>query len=214
MRILVADGVPETLRSMQMILTPVPNVEIVGVALSGVEAVWIAATYRPDIALVGVSMPDMNGLEAIRRIRAHRPETVCIIVSAEQDAVTIKQAVDAGVAAFLIRPFTGEQVLAIIERSRKVMLAARAKAGASHLVQPERLELLEQTAGALVKARRTDKAAVSILEALAAMPDCPSRWLTHLAIVYALRGDWRKLRRLSAYLEQRRPDTQNGGENP
>ncbi len=209
MRVLIADDAPETRRSMEMILSLAPNVEVVAVASNGREAVEMAAKYHPDVALVDVNMPEMNGLEAIRRMRTQRPELVCIIVSAEKDAVTLKQAVDAGVAAYLIKPFTAEQVMNILQKSHKVVAANRAKAPASGqsaggTSRPAR-EHLEQIAAALANARRTDDAAIRVFETLAAAPDCPVRWLTHLAIIYALRGDWGKLRLLAAYLEKRQP---------
>ncbi|MBN1921905.1 MAG: response regulator [Anaerolineae bacterium] len=203
MRILIADDAPETRRSMQLILSLAPDVEVVAAARNGREAVEMAGTHQPDIALVDVNMPEMSGLEAIRRMRARRPELVCIIVSAEKDAITLKQAVEVGVAAYLIKPFTAEQVLSILNKSRRMALANRAKAAASPPAQLSRREMLEKTASDLVQARRTDDAAVKVFEMLAAMPDCPPRWLTHLTIVYALRNDWNKLKRLATYLERR-----------
>ncbi|OQA21834.1 MAG: Stage 0 sporulation protein A [Chloroflexi bacterium ADurb.Bin360] len=202
-RVLIADDAPETRRSMQLILSLAPDAEVVATARNGREAVEMAVSHQPDVALVDVNMPEMNGLEAIRRMRARRPELVCIIVSAEKDAVTLKQAVEVGVAAYLIKPFTAEQVLGILEKSRQLAVAARVQAAAAHPTQPSRREWLEQTANAFVKARRTDDAAVKVFEALAAMPDCSLRWLTHLAIIYALRGEWNKLKRLATHLEQR-----------
>jgi len=202
-RVLIADDAPETRRSMQLILSLAPDAEVVATARNGREAVEMAVSHQPDVALVDVNMPEMNGLEAIRRMRARRPELVCIIVSAEKDAVTLKQAVEVGVAAYLIKPFTAEQVLGILEKSRQLAVAARVQAAAAHPTQPSRREWLEQTANAFVKARRTDDAAVKVFEALAAMPDRSLRWLTHLAIIYALRGEWNKLKRLATHLEQR-----------
>lgn len=203
MRILIADDAPETRRSMQMILSLAPDVEVVAVARNGREAVELASKHQPDIALVDVNMPEMSGLEAVRRMHVRHPELVCIIVSAEKDAITLKQAVEAGVAAYLIKPFTAEQVLGILEKSRQLAITTRAQAAKPPTAQPSRRQMLEQTANALAKARRTDDAAVKAFEMLAAIPDCPLRWLTHLAVVYALRNDWNKLKRLATYLERR-----------
>lgn len=208
LRVLIADDAAETRRSMQLILSLAPNVEIVAAACNGREAVELALAQRPDIAFVDVNMPEMDGLEAIRQMRARRPEQVNIIVSAEKDAVTLKQAVEAGVAAYLLKPFTAEHVLGILEKARKAALANRAKIAAATATataaQPSRRELLEHTAVEFARARRTDDAAVRVFETLAAAPDCPPRWFTHLAIVYALRGDWGKLKQLAAYLERKK----------
>lgn len=210
LRVLIADDAAETRRSMQLILSLAPNVEIVAAACNGREAVELALAQRPDIAFVDVNMPEMDGLEAIRQMRARRPEQVNIIVSAEKDAVTLRQAVEAGVAAYLLKPFTAEHVLGILEKARKAVLANRAKIAAATATatataaQPSRRELLEHTAVEFARARRTDDAAVRVFETLAAAPDCPPRWFTHLAIVYALRGDWGKLKQLAAYLERKK----------
>lgn len=208
LRVLIADDAAETRRSMQLILSLAPNVEIVAAACNGREAVELALAQRPDIAFVDVNMPEMDGLEAIRQMRARCPEQVNIIVSAEKDAVTLKQAVEAGVAAYLLKPFTAEHVLGILEKARKAALANRAKIAAATATataaQPSRRELLEHTAVEFARARRTDDAAVRVFETLAAAPDCPPRWFTHLAIVYALRGDWGKLKQLAAYLERKK----------
>ncbi len=208
LRVLIADDAAETRRSMQLILSLAPNVEIVAAACNGREAVELALAQRPDIAFVDVNMPEMDGLEAIRQMRARCPEQVNIIISAEKDAVTLKQAVEAGVAAYLLKPFTAEHVLGILEKARKAALANRAKIAAATATataaQPSRRELLEHTAVEFARARRTDDAAVRVFETLAAAPDCPPRWFTHLAIVYALRGDWGKLKQLAAYLERKK----------
>ena len=208
LRVLIADDAAETRRSMQLILSLAPNVEIVAAACHGREAVELALAQRPDIAFVDVNMPEMDGLEAIRQMRARRPEQVNIIVSAEKDAVTLRQAVEAGVAAYLLKPFTAEHVLGILEKARKAALANRAKIAAATAIataaQPSRRELLEHTAVEFARARRTDDAAVRVFETLAAAPDCPPRWFTHLAIVYALRNDWGKLKQLAAYLERKK----------
>lgn len=205
LRVLVADDVPETRRSIQLILSLMPGVEIVAMARNGREAVELAVVQRPDIAIVDVNMPEMNGLEAIRMMRARRPGLLCIIVSAEKDTVALKQAVEAGVAAYLIKPLAAEQLLGIMEKARQVVMATRARAAAAPPPPPARREALEQDAVEFVKARRSDDTAVKVFETLAAAPDCPPRWFTHLAMVYALRGDWSKLKRLAAYLEQRKP---------
>lgn len=204
LRVLIADDAEETRRSIQLILSLAPNVEIVAVATNGRETVAQALRQRPDIAFVDVNMPDMDGLEAIGHIRARHPEQVHIIISAEKDPATLKRAVEAGVAAYLIKPFSAEHVLSILEKARQLVHTQRAQTATAHPAPPSRRELLERTATKFAKARRTDDAAVKVFEMLAAAPDCPPHWFTHLAIVYAWRGDWGKLKRLAAYLERKK----------
>ena len=103
---MVADDVTETRRSTRLMLTLIPNVEIVAIAKNGREAVELARQHKPDIALMDVNMPQMNGLECIRHIRALRPDVRILVVSALADKDTAIQALKEGAQGFLCKPFT------------------------------------------------------------------------------------------------------------
>ena len=83
MRILVADDVQETRRSARLILSLNPDVEIVGVVRNGQQAIDMAATHKPDIVILDINMPKVDGLSALRVMRQTNPNLACIIISAE-----------------------------------------------------------------------------------------------------------------------------------
>ncbi len=197
LRVLIADDEPEMRRSTRLMMSAVPNARVVAIARDGREAIALTREHMPDVALMDVNMPGLSGLEAIRRLREIRPDLVCIIISAEKDADTVREAVQVGVAAYLIKPFTVEELRAVLVKTRKVVAALRRRKA------EQRRRQLEVKAAAYVKARRTDDQAVAVLEALAADPKCPLRWLTALAMLYVLRREWTKLKRLARYLERR-----------
>jgi DNA-binding NarL/FixJ family response regulator len=84
LRVLIADDKAETRRSTRLMLTLIPEVEIMALAHNGREAIELAREHRPDIALMDVNMPGMTGLEAIAHMRQQQPNLACIVISAEQ----------------------------------------------------------------------------------------------------------------------------------
>ena len=113
---MVADDVTETRRSTRLMLTLIPNVEIVAIAKNGREAVELARQHKPDIALMDVNMPQMNGLQAIEIMVSERPEMACIILSAERDTETLLEAMAVGARGYLTKPFTSDQLIEAVAR--------------------------------------------------------------------------------------------------
>ncbi len=98
------------------------GVIVVGEAVHGEQVVDLAETYRPDVIIMDLVMPRMNGLEATQRILEMMPETIIIACSSMADETTLKQALDMGCKAFLRKPFTRaslKQVFQQIESQRK-----------------------------------------------------------------------------------------------
>ena len=97
LRILIADDVQETRRNTRLMLATIDDVEVVAIASNGIQAVQLAKDHHPDIVLLDINMPELDGLSAYRRIAQIYPDTGCIIISAEKDTTTLRTAMSIGV---------------------------------------------------------------------------------------------------------------------
>jgi DNA-binding NarL/FixJ family response regulator len=77
------------------------DVRVIGVATSGEEAISIAETEQPDVVLMDIEMPGMDGIEAIRKVKAVDPDARVVVVSAHQGELIFAKAVEAGASGFL-----------------------------------------------------------------------------------------------------------------
>lgn len=83
-------------------------------ALDGIEAVWIAMKERPAVVWLDVAMPGINGLDSMRRIKAHLPEVPIVIASAHAMSSEMEGYVAAGAAAVLAKPFRLSDLMATV----------------------------------------------------------------------------------------------------
>lgn len=201
LRIMVADDVTETRRSTRLMLTLIPNVDIVAIAKNGREAVELARQHKPDIALMDVNMPQMNGLQAIEVMLSERPEMACIILSAERDTETLLEAMAVGARGYLTKPFTSDQLIEAVARISHSISANNAQSDQVAKLRRQRDIYMVELANEYVKQRRTDDKALLVYEELAARPDCDLQWLMSLAMIYVLRKEWGKLKALAIRLE-------------
>ncbi|MCL4868986.1 MAG: response regulator [Anaerolineae bacterium] len=202
LRVLIADDTQQTRRSTRLMLTLIPGVEVVAMAQNGREAVELAHKYRPDVALMDVNMPELDGITAIKAMRQILPDLVCLVISAERDNRTLRAAMVAGAQDYLIKPFTTEELQDAIQRVRP-----KIRTGQNQLIETEKIRhqrdaYLKQLADEYAKARRTDDKALHVFEELAGDPQCDPRWLMHLATIYLMRREWGKLKLLSERLEK------------
>lgn len=203
LRVLIADDVQETRRNTRLMLATIDDVEVVAIASNGVQAVELAKEHHPDIVMLDINMPEMDGLSAFRRIAQIYPDTGCIIISAEKDTTTLRTAMSIGVQEYLIKPFTGDELETAIARVRALVEKQRIKIAQDIQLRKQRETFLVQLAAEYAKTRRTDEKAVEVFEQLAQNPQCEARWLQNLAMIYIVRQDWSKLKILATKVEQR-----------
>src|SRR5215216_1114298 len=203
LRVLIADDIQETRRNTRLMLATIDDVEVVAIAANGVQAVDLAKEHHPDIVLLDINMPELDGLSAYRRIAHIHPDTGCIIISAEKDTTTLRAAMSIGVQEYLIKPFTGDELEKAIARVSERVVKQRIKLAQDTQLRKQREAYLTQLAVEYAKTRRTDEKAVEVFEQLAAYPQCEMRWLQNLAMIYIIRQDWGKLKLLASKVEQR-----------
>jgi YesN/AraC family two-component response regulator len=203
LKVLIADDIQETRRNTRLMLATIDDVEVVAIASNGLQAVELAKQNHPDIVLLDINMPEMDGLSAYQLIAHYHPDTGCIIISAEKDTTTLRTAMSIGVQEYLIKPFTGDELERAIARVSKRVAEVRQKIAQDSQLRKQREAYLAQLAVEYAKTHRTDNKAVEVFEQLAQNPHCEMRWLQNLAMIYIIRQDWSKLKLLAATVEQR-----------
>lgn len=125
-RLLIADDHPIVRQGLLAFLQTQPEVEIVGEAVDGEDAVRAVERLLPDIVLIDIVMPKIDGIEAIRRIRDVSPSTRAIVLTSFADDDKIVSAVKAGAAGYLLKD----------ARPQELIEAIRAVARGEVLLQP------------------------------------------------------------------------------
>jgi two-component system nitrate/nitrite response regulator NarL len=115
-RVLIADDEPLFVDSVRALLSGDDRVEVVGTAANGHDAVDLAVALDPDVTLMDISMPMLDGIEATRRIREHLPDACVLVLTGSSISADVDRARQAGVAAFLTKDRIGTQLVdAILE---------------------------------------------------------------------------------------------------
>jgi len=116
--ILIVDDNARLRALMRGIAAQESDLHVVGEAADGAEAMRLAQELRPDIVLLDLAMPRVNGLEALRRIKAERPATTVIIVTVHAEDAYRQAAADSGADAFLLKKTLATVLLPTIQRLR------------------------------------------------------------------------------------------------
>jgi len=103
-RVLLVDDSPDFLRAAERVVASQPSVEVIGVAQSGVEAVAKVTALRPDVVLMDVVMPVMNGFEVTRRLKQMSDAPFVIIVTMHDGPEHVEAARAAGADGFVTKP--------------------------------------------------------------------------------------------------------------
>ena len=204
LRVLIADDIQETRRNTRLMLSMIDDVEVVAIASNGLQAVEMTKKQHPDIVVLDVNMPEMNGLAAFKEIVKIYPDTGCIIISAEKDSEILRMAMSIGIRDYLFKPFTVDQLELAIEKVSARLEKSRQQSAQTNLLRQKNEAYIFQLANEFAKNRRTDDQAVEVYEHLVANPACELRWLRTLAMVYVIRQEWGKLKTLAERLAQQK----------
>ncbi len=118
-RILLADDHALVRQGFRMILSAQPDMEIVGEAGNGREAVELAAELHPDVVVMDVAMPELNGIEATRRLLSDNPRTRVLALSMHKDSVYVREILRAGARGYLLKDSVDADLLAAVRAVAK-----------------------------------------------------------------------------------------------
>lgn len=109
-KVLIVDDIEETRVNLRKALAFEDRIDIVGEATDGYQAIDLACKYKPDIILMDINMPEMDGIQATERIALKCPTSSVIMVSVQGEKEYLKRAMLAGAKEFLIKPFSPDEV--------------------------------------------------------------------------------------------------------
>ena len=112
-RILIVDDHPLTREALASLLSA-NGFEVVGQASGGAEAVELAAELRPELVVLDLTMPDMDGLEALPRLREAAPEAAIVVLTASEDDTNLLSAIRGGAAGYLLKSEPPERIVSFL----------------------------------------------------------------------------------------------------
>lgn len=169
-RVVIADDHAVVRHGLAQLLSTFADVELVGEAGDGERAVAVCEDTQPDVVLMDLEMPVMDGIEATQQIKAQHPDVAVVVLTSFSDRDRILQALDAGAAGYLLKDVEPEELAKAIQSAargdapldpraaRTVLGARRAAAPAFELSEREREVLMLVAEGLPNKliARRLD----------------------------------------------------------
>jgi DNA-binding NarL/FixJ family response regulator len=114
-RILIADDQEPIRRRVSLILRSQANLEVCAEAATGSEAVEKAQESNPDLIVLDITMPEMNGLDAARKIKAFAPDTPILILSVHKSKQLMEEAQKIGVRGYVTKAEAGENLLKAVD---------------------------------------------------------------------------------------------------
>jgi pilus assembly protein CpaE len=124
-RVLIVDDLPETRENVRKLLQFESDVEVIAQAGTGEQAVEMAKQHRPDIILMDINMPGLDGIAASQAIVQNVPTAQIIIMYVQSEADYLRRAMLAGARDFLMKPFSGDELITAIRRVHQMRPAEK-----------------------------------------------------------------------------------------
>jgi DNA-binding NarL/FixJ family response regulator len=109
-RVVLADDHPVVLAGLRNLIADDLNIELVGEAATGVEALKLIREKKPDLAILDISMPDMSGISLARRLRGELPSVQVLLLTLHEDRAYLNQALDIGVRGYVLKRAAAESL--------------------------------------------------------------------------------------------------------
>ena len=126
-RVLIVDDVADTRENVRKLLQFESDIDVVGAARSGMEGIQLAQDLDPDVVLMDINMPDMDGIAATEAIRQKSPHTQVVILSVQADQNYMRRAMLAGARDFLTKPPMGDELVSAVRRGGEMARLERGK---------------------------------------------------------------------------------------
>lgn len=114
--VLVVEDDPVVARVHQRVVERVPGFAVIAVAANGAAAIDLVLAERPELVVLDLYLPDISGLEVLRRIRGAGLGTDVIVISAAREAETVREVLRAGAVDYLLKPFRVERLIQSLEQ--------------------------------------------------------------------------------------------------
>src|SRR3954469_9729422 len=115
-RVLIVDDIPETRDHLTKLLGFESDIEVVGAAASGTESLSLATELTPDVVLMDINMPDMDGISATEKLSSQVPSASVVMMSVQGEADYLRRSMLAGAREFLVKPFSSDELTASIRQ--------------------------------------------------------------------------------------------------
>ncbi|MBA2718549.1 MAG: response regulator [Chloroflexi bacterium] len=115
-RVLIVDDIPETRDHLTKLLGFESDIEVVGSAASGGESLTMATSLQPDVVLMDINMPDMDGIAATEKLSAQVPGAAVVMMSVQGESDYLRRSMLAGAREFLVKPFSSDELTASIRQ--------------------------------------------------------------------------------------------------
>ena len=113
---MIVDDIPETRVTLRKLLQFEGDIEVVGAASGGAESIEMAKELAPDVVLMDINMPDLDGISAAEAILEANPHTQLVMMSVQSEADYLRRSMLAGAREFLTKPFTSDELVTAVRR--------------------------------------------------------------------------------------------------
>jgi len=194
LRLLIADDSSDFRRNVRAMLSDERDFDIIAIARDGFEALEMARKLQPDVAVLDLHMPGMNGLETVQALGRISPRTRCLIMSVDHAYGRIDAAREAGALEYLVKPFSVEDFVAAVQR-------AAASAPRPISVLQSEPPLNQPLVLTMLKTGRMDDEAARAYAEYIRHPNAQPETLARLAEVFCARREWTHLRHICERME-------------